>query len=127
MRRALTLIVILTVLSVGPGVWLDVLQRNTARQYKRSFEEVRQAVIAGFPQQARQEQTYLHALWQRDALWLNCLISHHHTRAVNTALLKLDTALEMNWNQEALQALDELYDALGDIESSDFMSLENVL
>lgn len=127
MRRAVILIVALTVLSVGLSVWLDLSQRNTARGYMDSFGLVREALEQGKMDEAAQEQAYLHARWQHDAKWLNCLISHHHTRAVNTAMLELATALEQRWPDEALRALDRVMDALGDVASSDFASLENIL
>ena len=63
---------------------------------------------------------YLHAQWQHDAVWLNYLISHHHTRAVSTAMVELSTALERQWDTETFQALDALEDALRDVEQSDF-------
>ena len=127
MRRAIVLIVTLTVLSVGLSVWLDLSQRDTARGYMDSFGVVREALEQGNMDAAAREQAYLHACWQHDAKWLNCLISHHHTRAVNTAMLELATALEQNWQDEALRALDRVMDALGDVASSDFASLENIL
>ena len=127
MRRAITLILALTVVCLSLGAWLDLLQRSTATRYIQSFEQVRSQVKAGQMEPAAALQSELTALWQHDAKWLNCLISHHHTRAVNTALLKLSTAMEMNWPTESLQALDEVYDALGDIESSDFLALDNLL
>ena len=33
MRRAITLIVVLTVMCLGLGLWLDLTQRHTAREY----------------------------------------------------------------------------------------------
>ena len=123
MRRAVVLIITLTVLSVG----LDLSQRNTARGYMDSFGVVREALEQGNLDMAAREQAYLHARWQHDAKWLNCLISHHHTRAVNTAMLELSTALEQRWQDEALRALDRVMDALGDVASSDFAALENIL
>ena len=70
---------------------------------------------------------YLHAQWQHDAVWLNYLISHHHTRAVSTAMVELSTALERQWDTETFQALDALEDALRDVEQSDFPYWENIL
>lgn len=127
MRRALTLIVTLTVITFGTGVWLDWYQRDTARGYQDSFGVVRVLVLEGRWEEAVGEEAYLHARWQHDAKLLNCLIGHHHTRAVNTAMQELATALEQRWRGEALRALDRVADALGDIENSDFASLENIL
>lgn len=127
MRRALTLIVVLLVLSLMPALWLDIRQRDTAQSYMDGYEQVRRLLQAEERQQAEAEASYLHALWQKDEKWLNCLISHHHTRAVNTALLKLSTAMAQNWPDECLQAIDEVQDALSDIAGSDLMTVENLL
>lgn len=127
MRRALTLIVILLVLSLLPALWLDIRQRDTAQRYIAAYEQVRRLLLVQNTQDAQTEAAYLHALWQKDEKWLNCLISHHHTRAVNTALLRLATAMEQNWPEECLQAIDEVQDALGDIAGSDLLTVENLL
>lgn len=127
MRRAYVLIIVLTVLGFGAGIWADLAQQNTAREYLDAFINVREAVERGNLDAASQEQAYLHAKWQHDAVWLNCLISHHHTRAVNTAMTELATAFQYQWTDEALRALDRVEDALEDIEGSDFATLENVL
>lgn len=55
------------------------------------------------------------------------LIGHHHTRAVTSAMLHLSTALEQRWRDETLRALDEVVNALSEVESSDFATLENIL
>lgn len=127
MRRALALIISLTMLSFGLGIWVDMSQRHTARGYLDALEAVRAAVLAGRMEQAAGEQAYVHARWQHDARWLNFLIGHHHTRSVTTAMTELSTALEQGWRSEALRALDRVNDALGDIENSDFATLENIL
>ena len=127
MRRALILIVTLSVLSFGCGLWLDNLQRSTAEQYMKRLNTVRTAITEGRLDDARRDERMLHALWQRDAKWLNCLISHHHTRDVHSALLHLETALEMEWPERALHAADEAFDALGDISTADFATWENIL
>lgn len=127
MRRAITLIITLTILGFGGSIWVDIAQRNTAREYLEGVGIVRQAIASDQMDKAAEEQAYLHAKWQHDAVWLNCITSHHHTRAVNTAMIELATALEYGWLDEAVRALDRAEDALGDIESSDFAKLENVL
>lgn len=127
MRRAITLIIVLSVIGFGTSVWVDITQRNTAREYLDGLGIVREAVQQGRMDDASNEQAYLHAKWQHDSTWLNCITSHHHTRAVNTAMTELATAFENDWTDEALRALDKAVDALGDIESSDFAKLENVL
>lgn len=127
MKRALTLILVLTLVSFGLGVWLDVSQRHTARTYLDGYALVRELLIKGEVEQAAWEQAYLHARWQHDETWLNCLISHHHTRAVNSAMRALATALEQRWTDESLRALDLVMDALSDIETGDSAAFENIL
>lgn len=127
MRRAVWLICALTALLLGAGVCVDTLQTRAAERYLRAAEDVRAQVLADDLDAAWQEQRYLHALWQHDEDWLNLVVSHHHTRAVNTAFTRLDTALAEAARLEALQALDELTDALTDVAESDAPRLENVL
>lgn len=127
MRRAITLVIVLTVFSFGLSLWTDLCQRDTARRYLDALAELRGLLLENRIEEAEDEQAYLYAIWQHDAKWLNCITSHHHTRAVNTAMLKLTTALEQGWRDESLRALDEVMDALEDIETSDFTTLENVL
>lgn len=127
MRRAITLVIVLTVLSFGLSLWTDLCQRNTACGYLEALSGLRGMLLDNRLDEAAAEQAYLYAVWQRDAKWLNCITSHHHTRAVNTAMLKLTTALEQRWRDESLRALDEVTDALEDIQTSDFATLENIL
>ena len=87
MRRAITLIVVLTVMCLGLGLWLDLTQRHTAREYLDALDVVRTEVLENRMDSAAHEQAYLHARWQYDAGWLNFLIGHHHTRAVTSAML----------------------------------------
>lgn len=127
MRRALILIIVLTAGTFGGGWWLDHLQQKTAQHYLAMLDGVRASVLEGRTDDARREESYLHALWQHDAGWLNCLISHHHTRDVSSALLKLATALEMGWHERAILALDEAWDALDEVAHSDLPAWENIL
>ena len=127
MKRAIWLICTLTLLCVAAGVWTDSAQSGTARRYMAQLPALRALVQAEDFPTALERQSELHALWQGDALWLNKIVSHHHTRAVDGALLSLATALEEGWRTEALQALDALYGALGEITSSDSFLLENIL
>ena len=83
MKRALILIVVLTLGSFGCGSWLDHLQQKAAQQYLDGFHAVRRLIEADDMDAAAREQAYLHALWQKDAHWLNVLLDHHHTRDVN--------------------------------------------
>lgn len=85
MRRALILIITLTALTFGCGMWVDHLQSETALTYLKGIHTIRAAVLEGRLQDAAMEQAYLHAMWQHESSWLNCVISHHHTRDVNSA------------------------------------------
>lgn len=127
MRRAVTLIITLSVLCVGLGLWMDLSQQGMAESYLEGAERVRVHLEAGDSAEALAEQARLHDSWQRDAHWLNCLVSHHHTRAVSLAMVQLRTALRQGWDREAWQALDLLEDALRDVEGSDFPYWENIL
>ena len=127
MRRAITLIVVLTVLCVGLGLWMDLSQRRVAAGYLEGTERIRELLREGKTDEAMAEQAYLHACWEHDARWLNCFVSHHHTRAVALSMVQLATALEHGYQAETWQALDELEDALRDVEGSDFPYPENIL
>ena len=127
MRRALILIVVLTAGTFGCGLGLDHLQRETALEYMQRLTAVREAVLEKRMDDAQREQAYLHALWQHDSAWLNCLISHHHTRDVSYAMLKLATALEMDWQDRAVRALDEALDALDEVAHSEQPAWQNIL
>ena len=127
MKRAIILITVLTLGLVGLSLWMDTTQTRTAEAYRARVPVIRDALRAERYDDALLYQSELHALWQHDVGWLNCLVSHHHTRAVNTALTALATALENRWPTEALQALDALDDALGDVQKSDAPLWENIL
>ena len=127
MRRSVILITVILVLCLSLGIWMDVSQQQVARKYLDSVRLIRDLADSGQQVQAYDEQRYLHAQWQHDAVWLNYLISHHHTRAVSTAMVELSTALERQWDTETFQALDALEDALRDVEQSDFPYWENIL
>ncbi|MEG0740917.1 MAG: DUF4363 family protein [Clostridia bacterium] len=127
MRRAILLIVTLSLLGVSTGLWVDLKQRDTAREYANALFFVREHLTRGELENALNAEAYLHASWQHDVQWINCLTGHHHTRAVSMALRKLATALANGWQDEALRALDEAEEALYEIEASDFPTLQNVL
>lgn len=126
MRRALTLIIVLSLFTFGAGLWLDTLQRDTARAYLDGLSLVRSYVRNGRMDKARSEQAYWHARWQHDAHWLNALVTHHHTREIESAMVSLATALEMGWEKESYLALDEAGQALSELEGSDFFHPENI-
>lgn len=127
MRRALILILSITAISFGGAAWLDHLQQSKAMGYLRALEGVRTAVMNGRIAEAQREERYLHALWQHDARWLNALVDHHHTRDISGAMVKLSTALELAWPQQAILALDEAQDALEEVAQSEQARWENIL
>lgn len=127
MKRALILILSLTVLTFGCGWWLDTLERDTAMRYVEGLYQVRESVLADQMDDALRDQAYLHAMWQHDSHWLNSLIDHHHTRDVNGALQRLTTALEEKHRLASLLTLDEAIDALEEVAQRDLAIWENIL
>lgn len=127
MKRALILIVLLSLLLLSLGLFSDLTQRRVAEEYLLETAQMRRQLHYGGTPVLREMLSQLNARWERDSRWLNCLIDHHHTRAVSTALRQLGSALEMGLETETIKALDLLQDAFGDIHQSDFPSLENVL
>lgn len=127
MRRATILTLALALALVGGAVVCDNAQRSTAIAYRKQAFGLREMVDRGEMDKALTEQAYLHALWQHEEKWLNCIISHSHTRDVSASLTRLSTALENRWRDEALRELDALDEALGEIELSDWPMLENIL
>lgn len=127
MKRAVILIMVMTLLGAGVGIWMELSVQETCGWYRAQEEALRQLVEADALSDALQEQRYIHARWQGESRKLNAMVSHHHTRAVDEALLALGTALEHGWQREALQALDALYDSLLDLEVDMTLRWENVL
>ncbi len=121
------LICTLCVLCFAGSIWGDRAQRNTARKYLGELPEIRKAVIRQDMTDSYARQSLLYAHWQHDVFWLNAFVSHHHTREVTVAMLQLATALEMDWPDEALRAIDLVQTSLQDIENGDYFSLENFL
>ena len=115
MKRAYILIVVLTLLTFGSGVWLDHVQKQTAERYARQIRTVRDYVEADRMDVAAREQAYIHALWQNDVRWLNILVDQQHTRNASSAMIRLSTALGEGWQKEALMALDELLGAFQEL------------
>ena len=85
MRRSVILITVILVLCLSLGIWMDVSQQQVARKYLDSVRLIRELADGGQQAQAYDEQRYLHAKWQHDAVWLNYLISHHHTLGIELA------------------------------------------
>ncbi|MEG0492621.1 MAG: DUF4363 family protein [Clostridia bacterium] len=127
MRRAIVLIVVLSVMGFGLGFYVDNLQRNTARAYLDELAPLREAVAKHQLTKATEEQAYLHAKWQHDQQWLSRITSHLHTREVSAAMLELSTALEQGWRDEALRALDKLKTAFDGILKDEYLTAENLL
>ena len=127
MRRSLILICVLSMLCLGTSLWVDITQQQTAREYLQALPALREAVLQNNMAEAFAQHAMLYANWQHDVRWLNFFVSHHHTRAVTTAMAELATAMEQGWEDEALRGLDSLKDALEDVAASDFPYLENIL
>lgn len=127
MRRALFLIIGLSILTFGSGLWLDNLRQTTAQEYLAEFHQLRQYVNSGQLDQALQEQAYLHALWQHDAHWLNLLIDHHHTRDVDSFMCRLSTSLAEKNRLISLLTLDDIIGALEEVAQKDMLLLENIM
>ncbi len=127
MRRAYILIIALTFFTFTFGYRMDKLQHDTAVRYLTQLQEIREMVLQDDLTAARAEQAYVHALWQHDAHWLNCLIDHHHTRDVNDAMASLASALLQEDKLESLLLLDETMDALEEVAERDMAVLENIL
>lgn len=115
MKRAYILIITLTLLTFGSGVWLDTVQKQTAERYARQVWAVRQNVEGNRLEKAEREQAYIHALWQNDVQWLGYLVDQQHTRNATNAMIRLSTALREGWQKEALMALDELLGAFQEL------------
>ena len=127
MKRAVILIVVMSLLGAGVGFWMEKSLQKTCGWYLEQEAALRQLVESGALADALQEQRYVHARWQEESQRLNALVSHHHTRSVDEALLALSTALEHGWQKDALRALDLLYDSLADLVMDMSLRWENVL
>ena len=127
MQRALILITVTVLLGTAAGLWMENSLGEICEEYLRAAEGVRQLVLADDLSAALQEEAYLHARWQGQVNKLQALVSHHHTRAVEEALLTLATSLEEGWRKEALLSLDALSEALRDLEADMRLGWENVL
>ena len=127
MKRALILIITLTLLTVGFSCILDHLQEKTAARYLDRLASIREHITANDMASARLEHEQLHALWEKDAHWLNTLMDHHHARDVVAGLRHLCTALEEQNRLHALLAADELTDALEELSQSQLNILESII
>ena len=127
MKRSVILILVMTLLGTGVGLWMENSLRETCQWYLGQAMALRQMVEADALQDALLEQAYLYARWQGEAQKLNAMVSHHHTRAVDEAMLKLATTLEMGWQLEAMLSLDALQFSLEELEADMTLRWENVL
>lgn len=127
MRRAVLLILAMTLLGVAAGVWMEHSLCRICEGYLETAARLRVLVAEGRLEEALEEQQLLYGLWQREERRLKAMVSHHHTRAASEALLRLGTALAEGWRKEALLALDAFHDALADLESDMRLLWENVL
>ena len=94
MRRAYLLIILLTVAAVGLGLWADLTQRSVARDYLHQTESLRQQVKAGEMEAAEEAEASIHARWDKDSRWLNCMIPSPHPGGVH----RLSTAVHRPGN-----------------------------
>ncbi|MEA5013891.1 MAG: DUF4363 family protein [Candidatus Limiplasma sp.] len=127
MKRALILITVLTIGCLACALTVDLHQHHTAQAYLADLPPFREAALAQDWEQARAMHQKLKADWKQEAFLLDCLISHEYTREVASQLGALETAIEMGWQEEALQALDALEAALEHIHTGDFCRWENFL
>ena len=127
MRRALILILTLSLLTFGGGLWLDHLQQKTALAYLDQLALIRQLIMDDDMEAAISGQTELHAAWQKDAHWLNALLDHHHTRDVESALRHLSTSLQEKDRMQSLLAMDEVIDAFEEVAQRDMAAWENIM
>lgn len=127
MRRAVILILVMLVLGTAAGLWMQTALDRLCEDYLGRVEALRSLVEEDRLVEALTEQAYLFARWQGEEGKLKALVSHHHTRAADEALLRLTTALEHGWRKEALLSLDTLRDALEDLREDVRLMWENVL
>ena len=127
MKRAVTLVIALLVLCVGVSLWCDGRQLAAADAYIDALPPLRQAVEQGESESARERSETLAARWRGDKGWLDGLVSHEYTRAVDSALARLDTALQNGWRRDALRALDDLNDAFHSLSEAAAPTLPNLI
>ena len=125
MKRAIILITVLTLGCLSAALTVDLLQHHTAQAYLAELPMLREAVLKKNFQDAGKQHRKLEADWDQEAFWLDCLISHDHTREVYAEVGALKTAIEMEWQEEALKALDALDAALEHIETGEFTRWDN--
>ncbi len=127
MKRAVTLVIALLALCVGISLWCDGRQLAAADAYLDALPPLRQAEERGDSAGARERSEALSARWRQDEGWLDGLVSHEYTRAVDSAMLRLNTALENGWRRDALHALDDLNDAFGSLSEAAAPTLSNLI
>lgn len=127
MKRAMILILTLTLLTFGGGLWLDHLQQKTALAYLDQLSLIRQLIMDNDMETAISQQADLHTAWQKDAHWLNTLLDHHHTRDVESALRHLSTSLQEKNRMHSLLAMDEVTDAFEEVAQRDMAAWENIM
>lgn len=127
MQRAVILMVVMVLLGVSAGVWMEHAIGQSCQSYLAEVHALRRLVEADRLPEALDRQSLLYAAWQGEEKRLKSMVSHHHTRAAAEALLTLTTALQQGWRKEALLSLDALEDALADLEGDMRLRWENVL
>jgi len=124
-KRAIILIAVLTVICLSVSIAVDLYEARTAESYLQALRELREVILAGDMAEARAMGSRMSEQWRHDSARLNFFISHHRTRLVTTAMLQLTTALEMEWRDDALKAVDLIQDALDHVHDGDFYRWEN--
>ncbi len=121
------MIVSLTVLSLAISLTSDLMEHHTAGLYLQDLYALRDAALKDDQATVKDLHEKLRRDWDQDAVWLNCIINHHYTRAVQEQMLALHTAIQQGWQEEVLKVVDRLEAAFIDIESADFCRWENFL
>lgn len=127
MKRALILIITLSIATFGVSAWVDALQIRAAEGYLEQLHALRQRILTLKPADALDDHARLHERWQKDAHWLNCLSDHFYTRDADSIFRRLKTALEQNDRLEALLTLDDLIDEMEEVAQKDRKMWENII
>ncbi len=127
MKRALTLVIVIFAALIAAAVLTDGMQQRAGERAAEKSERLRRAVWAEDYAEGRKVLDALLQQWEAGESWLNCLISHHHTRAVSAALRRLDSSLRLQEQADVMEALDELDTALDEVRTADAPLLANIL
>ena len=104
-----------------------MLRMKKVLTYLDQLALIRTLITEDDMEAAISEQAKLHAVWQKDAHWLNVLLDHHHTRDVESALRRLSTSLQEKNRMHSLLAMDEVVDAFEEVAQRDMAVWENIM